>query len=134
VAAALEAAPDIASRLTLVRVGGSLDGEAYEYDRDTDPRAADAVLGRSDLAVHRFPLETYRRCGWSVAELEHDRAGSGRLGAWLWDRFLELPPPEWTTLGGVWPLGDSPPVLGTALGDESTTWTTGATPGAAARA
>jgi len=134
VAAALEAAPDIASRLTLVWVGGSLDGEAYEYNRDTDPRAADAVLGRSDLAVHQFPLETYRRCGWSVAELEHDLAGSGRLGAWLWDRFLELPLPEWIALGGVWPLGDSPPVLVTALGDESSTWTaTEATPGAAAR-
>jgi purine nucleosidase len=134
VAAALEAAPDIAARLTLVWVGGSLDAEAYEYNRDTDPRAAELVLGRSDLAVWQFPLETYRRCAYSVAELEHDLGRSGRLGAWLWTRFLELPLPDWITLGGVWPLGDSPPVLVTALGDESSTWTTtGAEPGSAGR-
>jgi purine nucleosidase len=134
VAAALESAPDIAARLTLVWVGGSLDGEAAEYNRDTDPHAAGRVLERSDLAVRQFPLETYRRCAYSVAELEHDLAASGRLGAWLWTRFLELPLPDWISLGGVWPLGDSPPVLVTALGDESSTWTTvEAAPGAAAR-
>jgi purine nucleosidase len=59
----------------------------------------------------------------SVAELEHDLAGSGRVGRWLWERFLELPLPEWVRLGGVWPPGDSPPVLVTALTDESSTYT-----------
>jgi hypothetical protein len=56
---------------------------------------------------------------------------SGRVGAWLWTRFLELPLPEWVRLGGAWPLGDSPPVLVTALGDESSTHTatTGSAPG-----
>ncbi|GAB3304810.1 hypothetical protein GCM10027451_10740 [Geodermatophilus aquaeductus] len=128
VAAALEAAPGIAARLTLVWVGGSLDPEAYEYNRDTDPRAAEQVLGRNDRAVRQFPLETYRRCAYSVAELEHDLAGSGRVGSWLWQRFLELPLPDWIPLGGMWPLGDSPPVLVTALGEESSTWTTTGSP------
>ncbi|SDC88799.1 Inosine-uridine preferring nucleoside hydrolase [Geodermatophilus telluris] len=121
VAAALEQAPDVATRLTLVWVGGALAPEAPEYNRDTDPRAAEAVLAQPDLAVRQFPLETYRRCAYSVAELEHDLAGSGRVGRWLWDRFVELPLPEWVRLGGVWPLGDSPPVLLTALSDESST-------------
>jgi hypothetical protein len=123
VAAALEEAPDIAARLTLVWVGGALTDGAAEYNRDTDPRAAELVLARPDLDIRLFPLETYRRCAYSVAELEQDLAGSGRVGRWLWTRFLELPLPDWIRLGGVWPLGDSPPVLVTALSDESSTWT-----------
>lgn len=123
VAAALEEAPDIAARLTLVWVGGALTDGAAEYNRDTDPAAAELVLGRPDLDIWQFPLETYRRCAYSVAELEQDLAGSGAIGRWLWIRFLELPLPDWIRLGGVWPLGDSPPVLVTALSDESSTWT-----------
>ena len=134
VAAALDEAPDIASRLTLVWVGGTVGEGPAEYNRDTDPAAAELVLDRPDLAVRQFPLETYRSCAYSVAELEHDLAGSGRVGRWLWNRFLELPLPEWIRLGGVWPLGDSPPVLLTALDDESSTYTeTPAAPGSAAR-
>ena len=124
VAAAMDAAPDIAGRLTLVWVGGSLDPDAFEYNRETDAAAATFVLDRPGLAVHQFPLETYRRCAYSVAELEHDLGGSGALGAWLWNRFATLPLPDWLRIGGVWPLGDSPPVLVTALTDESSRYTT----------
>jgi purine nucleosidase len=129
VAAALEAAPDIAARLTLVWVGGAVAEEAFEYNRDTDPAAAELVFGHPELAVWQFPLETYRRCAYSVAELQHDLAGTGPVGAWLWTRFVELPLPEWVQQGGVWPLGDSPPVLVTALSDESSTYTTTTTSG-----
>ena len=45
VAAALALDPGIVERLTLVWIGGSLDAEAYEYNRDTDPAAAEAVFG-----------------------------------------------------------------------------------------
>jgi hypothetical protein len=123
VAQALRQAPDIAGRLTLVWIGGALDPDADEYNRDTDLQAAEEVLGRGELPVWQFPLETYRRCSYSVAELEHDLGGAGRLGAWLWQRFLELPLPDVVQLGEVWPLGDSPPVLVTALDDASSTWT-----------
>ena len=123
VAQALRQAPDIAGRLTLVWVGGALEEGVAEYNRDTDPRAAEEVLGRAELAVRQFPLETYRRCTYSVAELEHDLGGAGRLGAWLWRRYTELPLPDFIELGEVWPLGDSPPVLVTALDDASSTWT-----------
>jgi inosine-uridine preferring nucleoside hydrolase len=134
VAQALRQAPDIAGRLTLVWVGGALDAGAPEYNRDTDPDAAREVLARGDLAVWQFPLETYRRCAVSVAELEHDMGGAGRLGAWLWQRFTELPIPDFVQLGEVWPLGDSPPVLVTALDDASSGWTSSPTgPGGAAR-
>ena len=133
VAAALEEAPDIASRLTLVWIGGARAAGADEYNRDTDPRAAELVFGRSELAIWQFPLETYRRCAFSVAELEADRAGCGEVGRWLWKRFVELPLPDWIRLGGVWPLGDSPPVLVTALSDESSSYTESATSGGTRR-
>ena len=123
VAQAMRQAPDIAGRLTLVWIGGALEQGVAEYNRDTDAQAAAEVLGRADLAVWQFPLETYRRCACSLAELEHDLGGAGRLGAWLWQRFVELPLPDFVELGEVWPLGDSPPVLVTALDDASSSWT-----------
>lgn len=127
VAQALQQAPDAARRFTLVWIGGALDAAADEYNRDTDLRAAEFVLATPGLQVWQFPLETYRRCAFSVAELEADLGGSGRVGTWLWERFLDLPLPDFVQLGGVWPLGDSPPVLVTALDDASSTWQ--ATPG-----
>ncbi len=119
VAAALALDPGIAGRLSLVWIGGSLDPEAFEYNRDTDPAAAEAVLAVPGLVVHQFPLETYRRCAYGVAELEADLPATGQLGAWLYERFSS--PPDWVQLGGVWPIGDSPPVLITALTVDSST-------------
>jgi purine nucleosidase len=121
VAEALRQAPDIATRFTLIWIGGALDPDAFEYNRDTDPAAAELVLAHEQLELHQFPLETYRRCAYSVAELEEDLAGTGALGRWLWEHFTD--PPDWARIGGVWPLGDSPPVLVTALSTESSTYT-----------
>jgi purine nucleosidase len=133
VAQALQQAPDIAGRLTLIWIGGALDPTAFEYNRDGDPAAADFVLAQRDLQIHQFPLEAYRQCAYSVAELEHDIGGAGALGQWLWTRFTG-PHPEWVSIGGVWPLGDSPPVLVTALDVESCIFeTTTAEGGGAAR-
>jgi len=119
VASALRDAPDIASRLTLIWIGGSLDRSAYEYNRDTDRQAAEFVFEQPELELHQFPVETYRRCAYSVAELENDLSCSGALGHWLWSRFTN--PPDWVRVGGAWPLGDSPAVLVTALSAESST-------------
>ena len=119
VAAALELDPGIAERLALVWIGGSLDPEAFECNRDTDPGAAEAVLAVPGLVVHQFPLETYRRCAYGIAELEADLPATGRLGAWLYGCFSS--PPAWVQLGGVWPIGDSPPLLVTALTTDSST-------------
>ena len=119
VAAALTLDPGIAARLTLVWIGGSLDPAAFEYNRDTDPAAAEAVFATRGLTIHQFPLETYRRCAYGIAELEADLPATGRLGAWLFGCFSS--PPEWVRIGGVWPLGDSPPVLITALTTDSST-------------
>jgi hypothetical protein len=45
------------------------------------------------------------------------------VGAWLWDRYLALLVPEWVRIDPVWPLGDSAPLIGTALSGGSSTWT-----------
>jgi inosine-uridine nucleoside N-ribohydrolase len=119
VAEAVRLAPDIAGRLTLVWIGGAEEDRGFEYNRDTDRAAADLVLATGDLPVWSFPLETYERCACSVAELEHDLRGSGAVGRWLWDRFVTLPLPEGFPVGPTWALGDSPPVLVTALTDAS---------------
>ena len=111
------------ARMSLVWVGGALDAEAFEYNRETDAGAAREVLARTDLALTQFPLETYRRCEYSVAELEEDLGGAGRVGAWLWRRFVELPLPDFVEQGETWPLGDSPPVLVTALTGTTSAWT-----------
>ena len=121
IASALRDDPEIASRLTLVWIGGSLDSSAFEYNRDTDPAAAAFAFDLPELEIHQFPAETYRRCVYSVAELEYDLSSSGMLGHWLWCHFTN--PPDWVRLGGVWPLGDSPAVLVTALSTESSTAT-----------
>ena len=132
VAAALRADPGIAGRMTVLWIGGALAEGRFEYNLDTDPDAAELVLGHPDVAVYQFPVETYRRCAYSVAELEGDLQACGDLGAWLWRRFTR-PLPDWVELGEVWPLGDSPPVLVTALTDESSTYTASVTSGGAER-
>jgi purine nucleosidase len=48
---------------------------------------------------------------------------AGDLGQWLWKRFTG-PHPDWVRIGGVWPLGDSLPVLVTALDVESSSFET----------
>jgi purine nucleosidase len=116
VAQALRQAPDLAERLTLVWVGGSVEG-AEEYNRDTDPAAADVVLGHRDLAVWRFPVEVYRRCVVSVAELQLELTTRGPVGAWLWERFVALVDslPDGLAVPAVWALGDSLPLVATSL-------------------
>ena len=130
VATALHQAPDIADRMTLIWVGGTFE-EVGEYNLDTDRAAASFVLEHSQLAIDQFPSETYRTCIASMAELEADLPATGRLGRQLWQHFID--PPDWGQPGGTWVLGDSPPLLITALSDQSSTWRT-ARPGAAGTA
>jgi inosine-uridine nucleoside N-ribohydrolase len=129
VAEALEADPAIAERIMLVWIGGTLEDGVGEYNRDTDPAAAERVFAHPGLPITQFPLETYRRCALSVAELQHRIGRCGEVGEFLWRQFVELPLPDFVDLGEVWPLGDSPPLLVTALDDASSAWTIGTTLG-----
>lgn len=104
----------VASRMRLLWVGGTLD-DAFEYNRDTDPRAAAIVRAAAGLEVVRFPAETYRLLAISVAELEERLTAAGAVGGWLWERYVQLPLPAGVAIDPVWPLGDSAPLAATAL-------------------
>ncbi|MCP2031096.1 inosine-uridine nucleoside N-ribohydrolase [Okibacterium sp. HSC-33S16] len=120
VAEALAADGTMASRFTLVWVGGSVTDDA-EYNRDTDSEAAAFVLAHPELVIRQIPLEIYRALTFTVAELEHSLTSTGELGAWLWQRFVELPLPDFVSVNPIWPLGDSAPIVVTALPEHPAT-------------
>lgn len=113
IAEALISAPDIIDRFTLVWVGGSLTPGRFEYNRDTDPEAAEFVLGHARLRLHQFPVEAYEQCGFSSREFGQLLDRSGPVGEFLLRQYQSLP--AFVRPGEVWILGDSPPVLITSL-------------------
>lgn len=123
VADALAHSPGIASQFTLVWVGGSSTG-SDEYNEYTDQAAADFVFSDPGLPITQFPLEAYQRLTLSVRELQHLLGGAGAVGRWLWERFETLPLPDSVTLGPLWCLGDSAPVVVTALEPLTSTFVT----------
>ena len=117
-AEALTLEPRIASRMTLVWIGGGdYPSGAWEYNLNVDVDAARMVIERSKIPVWQVPLPTYRQMQISVAELAADMRTISPFSAWLYDRFTS--PPDFIDLGGAWPMGDTPLVLATALPTES---------------
>jgi hypothetical protein len=112
VAAALRLAQAIAGRMTLVWIGGSVDG-GLEYNLATDLAAARQVFEASTLPVWQVPMEEYRRFQVSVAELNLDMAPISPLSRWLCDQYGHLPP--FVQLAGSLSFGDSPLVSLTAF-------------------
>jgi hypothetical protein len=112
VAAALRLEPAIAGRMTLVWIGGSLDG-SKEYNLSTDLAAARQVFEESKLPVWQAPAEEYRRFQVSVAELNQDIAPISPLSRWLCEQYRKLPP--FVHLAGSLTFGDSPMVSLTAF-------------------
>jgi inosine-uridine nucleoside N-ribohydrolase len=114
VAAALRLRPEIASRMSLVWIGGTAAGEGgAEYNLMTDLAAARDVFEDSKLPVLQIPLEEYRRFQVSVAELNEAFRAISPLSAWLVDQYRQLPP--FVKLGGTLTFGDSPLVSATAF-------------------
>ncbi len=129
VAQALDQEPGIQTRLSLVWVGGSLT-DRDEYNRDADRAAADFVFAQPDLSISWFPVEAYRQVSVSVAELQHELgAGCGEVGRALWDAFVALPIPDGVHVGGTWVLGDSCPLLLTALSADTSSRESTSSPG-----
>lgn len=118
VAAALRLEPAIASRMTVIWIGGgAYPSGAWEYNLAADPEAAHEVIERSAVPLWQVPQNAYRQMQYSVAELRAEMRGASPLGEWLYDQFTS--PPDFFDLGGSWPLGDSPPVLLAAISAES---------------
>ena len=123
VAAALTAEPRIADRMTVVWIGGNArPAGGWEYNLTVDLPAAQYVFNESRVPLWQFPQPVYRQCLYSVAEMEWDLTSIGPFGEWLYQQFTS--PPDFVQIGGTWPMGDSPLVLATALGSESSTYRT----------
>ena len=122
VAEALRHAPDIAARMTLIWIGGGgyPDG-GWEYNLATDAEAARTVIERSMVPLWQITQPTYRQMQLSIAEMTADLRPISAFTEWLYDQFTH--PPSFVKLGGAWPMGDSPPVLLTAVATESSAFT-----------
>ncbi|WP_017669974.1 nucleoside hydrolase [Blastomonas sp. AAP53] len=118
VAEALRLAPDIAARMTLIWIGGGgYPSGGWEYNLATDAAAARLVIEDSALPLWQVPQPAYRQMQLSIAEMTADVRPISTFTQWLYDQFTR--PPSFVTLGGAWPMGDSPPVLLTAITTES---------------
>lgn len=118
IAAALKLAPAIASRMTVIWIGGGrYPGGGWEYNLMTDISSARYVIEQTKVPLWQIPQNAYRQMQFSIAELTDRMRSISPLGQWLYDKFTS--PPDFVDLGGTWPLGDSPLVLLTALTDES---------------
>ncbi len=82
-----------------------------------DLPAAQFVFNHTRVPIVQVPQAVYRQCAMSTAELEHGLRSTGEFGRWLYSRFTA--PPSFVRIAGHWPMGDSPPVLITALTTES---------------
>ena len=117
VAAALRLRPEIASRLTVIWIGGSSHPEgSAEYNLSTDMAAARQVLERSAVPVWQIPEDEYKRFQISVAEMSATLRPISPLAAWLYDQYGNLPP--FVQLGGSITFGDSPAVSLTTFSSE----------------
>jgi len=118
VAEALRLAPDIAERMTLIWIGGGgyPDG-GWEYNLAADVEAARMVIEASAIPLWQVPQPAYRQMQMSIAEMTADLRPISAFTEWLYDQFTR--PPSFVKLGGTWPMGDSPPVLLTAITAES---------------
>jgi purine nucleosidase len=125
-AAALRLEPVIASRLTLVWIGGAEhdglglappDAMPIEYNLLIDVPAAAEVFD-SGVPIWQVPRDAYRQTLVSFAELRVRMAPAGILGRRLFDpleRVRGLVEAHGGSIGETYVMGDSPLVLLTAL-------------------
>jgi hypothetical protein len=121
VASALLLEPEIASKFTLIWIGGApySTGGHGEYNFEIDPLAAQHIFNDTDVPIWQVPSSAYATCQISFAELQTRVAPRGRLGAWLYQKASDaaqgLAARFKLNTGETWTLGDSPLVLVTAL-------------------
>lgn len=120
IAAALRLEPRIASRATLVWIGGgNYPAGGWEYNCLMDLDAARQVVERSAIPLWQVPQGAYRQMQYPISAMRTRLRAVSPLGKWIYDRFTN--PPSFIDVGGTWPLGDSPLVLLTAISTESST-------------
>ena len=112
--------PEIAKRLTLVWIGGQEYGRndvPCEYNMNLCIKAGQVVFNESDLQIWQIPANVYRQCIFSLAELRTKVKPCGAVGEYLVKETEGLMTGirQWTKMGEIYILGDSPLVLLTAL-------------------
>lgn len=119
VASALLIEPRIASRFTLVWIGGdalSASG-ADETNFNIDPVAAQYIFNDTELNVWQVTRSAYKTCMVSATALSVHVGRYGKIGPWLIDHLSDVTRQYGNRLntGETWSLGDNPLVLLTAL-------------------
>lgn len=115
IAAAIQACPDITSRMTVVWIGGHgydcpIPGDR-EYNAGNDIDAINLVLD-SDVDFWQIPKDVYNSMRISLAEIKTRIAPHGKIGRHLFENMVAYNQSEhagWTA-GESWTLGDSPAV------------------------
>ncbi|MFT4077611.1 MAG: nucleoside hydrolase [Asticcacaulis sp.] len=116
IAAALRRDPSIASRMTLIWIGGCAYPEGgAEYNLMTDPAAARQVIEQSQVPLWQVPEAAYKQVTIAFSELE--QVADQGLAQWTYDRLIDIPP--FVKLDGARSLGDSAMVLLTALSPDA---------------
>ncbi|MDO4647371.1 MAG: nucleoside hydrolase [Eubacteriales bacterium] len=119
VARALQTAPDIAEKVTVVTIGGrpytdcsdAFDDNFREYNFGNDVAAANTVL-MSKAEIWQIPANVYSMVRIGIADLQLRLEACKETGKYLLrqlDEFNQTERAFWTT-GESWSLGDSPSV------------------------
>lgn len=123
-AEAIRLEPRIASRLTLVWIGGMEHGDLLpgvpprgdsEYNLTIDLLAAQFVFNQPGLQIWQIPRNVYRQLNISDAELSAGLGRAGALGRYLNAQIERVRSTLDGSLGETYILGDSPLVTVTAL-------------------
>lgn len=122
IASALLLEPRIATRLTLVWIGGAeYEGpvppgaNALEYNLGIDIAAARVIFNQSMIPFWQVPRDAFRQALVTHAELQVRLKGKGQLGDYLFREINDLFHKSKRSLGEAYVLGDNPLVLLTAL-------------------
>jgi len=126
-ASALLMKPEIASRLTLIWIGGPEYVElaspppgytSLEYNLGIDIKAGQVVFNKSRIAVWQIPRSSYRQVLIPYSSLVLKVKGQGKIGGYLagnLERIMKLAIQYNFNIGETYVIGDSPLVLLTAL-------------------
>ena len=112
IAAALNRAPEIASRMTVLwNGGGPYPTGRPEFNVQQDPIACRVLLD-SAVTVWQIPQDVYARFEVSLAELALRVRPCGEVGAYLFRQLMDEYPSEYDPrfplrTGGNWTLGDN---------------------------
>lgn len=126
-ASAILIEPRVASRLTLIWIGGPehaglalppVGAMPIEYNLLIDVASAQVCFEEPDLTIWQIPRDVYRQCLMSDVELRRRVAATGPLGAYLFDEVAHLRQGlhrHGVAVTETYPMGDQPLVLLTAL-------------------